>query len=378
MRRTESSPRAILNTIANLEQAIDARKILPEDPVALKASLRRLRRLIPGVDQDSKLNTLITLLKSYQPRRKVLIFSLWTATVAYLAEALGSRLKDRVIDYVTGELTHTARGEKIVSFAPKAQGRPGRRRKGDIDILIATDAIAEGEDMQDADVVINYDLPWTPLYLIQRIGRVQRATKEPRVVEVCNFYPDSHQFEAMVKLWERLKSRSEQIAELSRMQVLKEQDRDLEQFDERDLGLVQAFIESGDYEHMAQEYLPTSAWLVDRAKASPDEIEEARALPEGALAAKGGPRAGIFVLLRCGEELHSIFSPADGGELEVSPEPVPHETMVQHIRAERDTPQGALPEGLATDVGRVVKRWSTARGVDEEDVSVICAESITG
>jgi len=85
------------------------------------------------------------------------------------------------------------------AFAPFAQ-QVTRSPPQRFDVLVATDAISEGENLQDAEYVINYDLSWTPLRLIQRVGRINRFTEERRKVHVRNFFPGSDCYEQIVKL----------------------------------------------------------------------------------------------------------------------------------------------------------------------------------
>ncbi|WP_437758477.1 helicase-related protein [Sorangium sp. So ce1389] len=378
MRRAESSPRALLNSIERLKSRDG--KLVPDDPKEMDAALSELRALVPEEDRDTKLEALVGLLVRNQ-RRKVLIFSMWTATVEYLQSALQRRLGARRVEHVTGDLNDRDRGDRIVRFAPEAQGQ-GKKpssRGAAIDVLVATDAIAEGENLQDADIVVNYDLPWTPLYLIQRIGRVDRPTKLQREVHVWNFYPDDDLFDRMIDLWKRLISRSDLCAELSRTQVLGEHDRDLAEFGPDDLGLVKAFYQQEDYGKLSQDYharLPTSAWLVDRAKASAEEVAAARALPAGVLAARAGRQPGTFALIQTGEHRLCVFAPEGSGNLQVSPDRVPHEVVLEHIRADRQTRSHRAPAELADRVGSVVQRWCDEANVDPEQVTMLCGEAV--
>ena len=343
MRRTESCPRAARRTIERLLDPPEDWTLEPEDPDAFRASLVELLGLLPPETADTKLDALVDILRARPAGQRVLIFSLWTATVEYLAEVLRTRLPGDRVEAITGDMPSKLRGQTIQRFAPTAQGRPKRRRNDDVDILVATDAIAEGENLQDAEMVVNYDLPWTPLFLVQRVGRVDRPTKHQREIQLWNFYPGAEAFERQVKLWKRLGDRSDLYDRMARTRVVGEHDRDLGRFDDRDLGLVRDFYEGAtDLDRLRTEYLPTSAYLLDRANAKPEEMEAARSLAVGVRSSKAGEVAGTFVLLRLDGELHSVFEPVDG-DLESAPD--------QRICPPDRTPRSArisLPDAAAS------------------------------
>ena len=94
-------------------------------------------------------------------------------TVAYLKEKLLNEF-GVVIATITGEDSKEKRKETCVRFSPAYHGL--KKRKSDPKILIATDALMEGVDLPDAKIIVNYDLFWTPLKLVQRIGRLDRPT----------------------------------------------------------------------------------------------------------------------------------------------------------------------------------------------------------
>ena len=376
MRRAESSPRALLETVKRHRSM--EREYVPTDPAAFEAELDDIRRMVSSCGKDAKLMALVDLLRRRTARR-VLIFSMYTDTVMYLHEELSRRLKPRKVGIVHGGLSDKQRGEVLTGFAPEAQSRGFSSGRATIDILVATDVISEGENLQDANVVVNYDLPWTPLYLIQRIGRVDRPTSNQREVLVWNFYPESPVFDEAVRLWERLSGRADQYAQLSSTYVFGDVDRDLARPDEADARLVRAFYEQQDFEELRRTYaqrLPTSAWLVDRAKASKADKERALALPEGILTARRGRQPGTFVMLAVDGELRCVFEPAGGGELQVSPDRVIHEEVLEHIRADPEEPAVPVTDTMTDTVGAVVDRWIEENGRTEEDVSVVCGESV--
>jgi superfamily II DNA or RNA helicase len=377
MRRAESSPLALERSIDQLLSA-NEKWFVPEDPVKFRESLLSLRGLATSPRSDTKLAELVRLLKEKLRGRRVLVFSFWTATVEYLKKALTAELEPGVkVEQLTGALSPDERGGIIRRFAPTAQGRSRRPRRDDIHILVTTDAIAEGENLQDADAVINYDLPWTPLMLIQRVGRVDRPTKVVRDIEVWNFFPGSDLFETQLGLEDKLKWRSELYDRMARTKVFGEHHRDLARHDEHDVGFVRAFYEKeGNFQDLREKVIPTSAYLVDRANASAADMARAAELPVGVRSCMQGPRAGIFALIKAGAGLRCVFWQGDGSPPVQSLGHPSHEPMLQYIRAERDTPLAKEPPDFQNELERLVKKWAMDEHLEEDSVTVSCAAVI--
>ena len=129
---------------------------------------------------DTKLEQLKEILQE-NPSKKCIIFTEFFATLEYL----NNNLKDEFsVDYVAGV------DFKGQSMNPSIKDRKIRRFKaGYFQHLISTDVLAEGFNLPEADVVINYDLPYNPVKIIQRVGRATRINK-PKQIEIRNFNPD--------------------------------------------------------------------------------------------------------------------------------------------------------------------------------------------
>ena len=158
------------------------------------------------VDRDAKLAQLKTILqrkvdeaptdKDDQPNRKVLIFTTFADTARYLYEHLAPWALDGLGVHsalVTGgnDNRSTAGPSKysdiLGRFAPNAQNS---NDSGDeIDILVATDCLSEGQNLQDCDLIVNYDIHWNPVRLMQRFGRIDRLGSRNRQVGMINFWP---------------------------------------------------------------------------------------------------------------------------------------------------------------------------------------------
>lgn len=97
--------------------------------------------------------------------------------------------------------------EKVKRFAPKANNYATDEP---LDVLIATDVLSEGLNLQDANVVVNYDLHWTPVKLIQRIGRIDRIGSEHDEIYIYNFFPET-KLESKLGLIEKVRARVEEF-----------------------------------------------------------------------------------------------------------------------------------------------------------------------
>lgn len=158
---------------------------------------------------DLKLQTLMNLLddKMKHPingeNKKVLIFSAFSDTAEYLYDQVSIYMKEKYgLDtaVITGSIDGrtTIKGLKatlnnvLTCFSPISKSRdilmPGSTKE--IDILIATDCISEGQNLQDCDYLVNYDIHWNPVRIIQRFGRIDRIGSRNKYIQLVNFWPD--------------------------------------------------------------------------------------------------------------------------------------------------------------------------------------------
>jgi len=122
----------------------------------------------------------------FDPERKIVIFSEYIDTVRYLAPMLQERFDNRVL-VVAGDLTKTKTGEIYKNFDASY---PADKQTDDYDILLTTDMISEGFNLNRAGMVINYDIPWNPVRVIQRVGRINRISKKVfDSLYIVNFFP---------------------------------------------------------------------------------------------------------------------------------------------------------------------------------------------
>ena len=135
---------------------------------------------------DAKLDALHALLTETFPDRKVLVFSQFADTVDYLESQLGSR-GVKAMSGVTGSSADPT--QLAWRFSPDSNRRPGQGKpEQELRVLVATDVLSEGQNLQDCHVVVNYDLPWAIIRLIQRAGRVDRIGQQAEEI-LCPLIP---------------------------------------------------------------------------------------------------------------------------------------------------------------------------------------------
>lgn len=195
---------------------------LQTDFETLALLLGMVADITPG--HDSKLQTLLQTLaeKQREPlnkdNHKVLIFTAFSDTAQYLYEQVGAYML-RSFGLHTALVTGSVEGRSTVPkfkadlnnvltcFSPVSKDRAALMPDGpDIDILIATDCISEGQNLQDCDCVINYDIHWNPVRLVQRFGRIDRIGSRNVVIQMINFWPDV-QLDAYIDLRARVETR---------------------------------------------------------------------------------------------------------------------------------------------------------------------------
>lgn len=165
--------------------------------------LNELRQFKP--QHDDKLKALLQLLKTdpVLKKHKVLIFSEFQATARYLAEEL-EKAGIKGIDQIDSA-TKRDRGDVIRQFAPYYNGLSSKalvdRHQLETRVLIATDVLSEGLNLQDATRLINYDLHWNPVRLMQRIGRVDRRMSPVIEKQLIKDHPDVKPIRGTVEYW---------------------------------------------------------------------------------------------------------------------------------------------------------------------------------
>jgi len=195
---------------------------LEKDLLGIRELIAEMEKVTPG--HDKKLQHLLTHIqqKVENPinsgNRKILLFSAFADTVDYLYENLATSHLARFKLHV-GKVTGTAAPKTTLGkgydfqsvltlFSPLAKEKalvlPDEPH--DIDLLIATDCISEGQNLQDCDYLINYDIHWNPVRIIQRFGRVDRIGSPNTSIQLVNYWPDIS-LDEYINLKERVENR---------------------------------------------------------------------------------------------------------------------------------------------------------------------------
>ena len=273
----------------------------------IEADIRLLKKMLHmvegiSVEEDDKFQKLCEYLNSEPVNAgKCLIFTQFADTAKYLYENLnpGNRHKD--IDFIYGNDKSKAR--IVGRFAPKANPQfiP---QKDDVPIrwLIATDVLAEGLNLQDCDIVLNYDLHWNPVRLIQRFGRIDRIGSEHAVIWGLNFFPETG-IEKTLHIKQILKRRIQEIHD-----TIGEDARILDESERLNTDAMYAIYESSGRQLLL--FDPDDDDLIDLneaeeflrrlAKNNPEEFNRIAALRDGIRSSLSSTNKGLFVFCRQG------------------------------------------------------------------------------
>ena len=184
-------------------------KVLTSDTKTLTSLIERSGPWQPT--QDAKLDALEEVLKEKHPNQKVLVFSQFADTVQYLDNQLKSRSVSES-EPVTGDSTDpTALAWR---FSPDCNEKQQYATDhGELRILVSTDVLSEGQNLQDCAIVVNYDLPWAIIRLIQRAGRVDRIGQKAAEIICYSFLPVEG-VERLIRLRARVRTRLKENAEV--------------------------------------------------------------------------------------------------------------------------------------------------------------------
>ncbi len=217
---------ALINELKDVEiQDFEFKSIRRE----LERDIRTLEKILDMVElvqhlddeskRDTKLSEVKALLGGELANRKVLLFSYFRDTAQYVYDALrndpqwqSTWNRAPVIEVIHGGSDGANRESLVWRFAPVAHKGAEETVQGvlgnqpEIDILISTDVLSEGQNLQDAGVIVNFDLHWTPIRMIQRAGRIDRLGTQFAELDIYNCFPQQG-LESLLGLVERLQER---------------------------------------------------------------------------------------------------------------------------------------------------------------------------
>lgn len=352
---------------------------------------RDLVRKAKMAKYDTKLQELAKIIGE-AGQDKVVIFCEYLETASYLYRGL-QKLTPHVSVATTVDSGNL--DELIQHFAPIANEvlPEDRDPAKEIQVLIATRSMAEGFNLQDACVLVNYDLPWTVLQLAQRMGRILRPWSVPRDVMIYNFLPSSMDHERIrhARNWHsRLQERSRVHRSLAQIPVLvhresqktnQEQAFEMETLGremllahddtaDMDLNQVMEFIQS-------VEEITTSTFYKDLATIpNRDEILELPAGIRSATVTSGQYQKQLFLLLRRGRNhVDTVLADAHGRPLDESRR---KDDVMRIIRCLPDTPKAPFDIYPSDDefdrwIERSRNQWAEQNGLEPGKLKLVCA-----
>ena len=317
---------------------------LRRDVIRDRDILRRLAARASAVQrtQDPKLKQLVEELAAIagqaqregrdepdsRDRRKVVIFSYFSDTVGWIEKFLvdaiqaDSRLacyRDRVVSVSSSDQQHNvSRRNAVFGFVPRSSRAPNHPDR--FDILITTDVLAEGENLQQCRHIINFDLPWNPMRLVQRNGRINRIGSPHEHVYIRCFFPD-RELDDLLALEKRIRAKLAQAAASIGVEsevipdgaysdlVFAGTREQIEALRSEDAGL----LENNGEQTNAYSGEECRQELRQGLKANRTEITE---LPWAAGSGFRGLRKGHFFCAKVGDDTFLRFVPAAGGELQ--------------------------------------------------------------
>jgi len=319
--------------------------------------LQKILRLVQPItpEQDTKLQTLKARL-SKKPLRdgKRLIFTQYADTARYLYENLNpDGTRDDIDVIFSGD---KSKARVVGRFAPKANPEY-RFEAGEAELftVIATDVLAEGLNLQDCDKMVNYDLHWNPVRLIQRFGRIDRIGSEHDVVYGFNFLPETG-IDKNLGLKDKLRNRIREIHE-----TIGEDSAILDRTEQLNEEAMYAIYEGdggklSDFEDEEEEFLDLNEAeeiLRQLRRENPPEYERIAALRGGIRASLPCGRNQLYVFCQAGR-YQQLFLVDDKGD--VVSRDIPR--ILGAIKCARDVEGATLPPGYNAAVMRVKREFT--------------------
>lgn len=213
--------RAYLESLPALDTAqYDLKKLhraLQKDIEIFSNIWQRIKDISP--EKDAKLARLKSLLENELRGKKVLIFTYYKDTARYLYRELGMEkgaqwrksIGNPNIRRMDSGAATKERSRLIHEFSPQSNGKPEiAGTKDEVDVMISTDVLSEGQNLQDCGILVNYDLHWNPTRMVQRAGRIDRIGSAFEKIFIHNLFPD----EGLEKLLGLVESLSQKIAQI--------------------------------------------------------------------------------------------------------------------------------------------------------------------
>lgn len=287
--------------------------------------IQKIKRLWAGVDEDPKLNAFIHELKSNPELagKKVIIFTEAGETGDYLYDKLSTEFGQKEVLFMhggggvyLGNNVHPATAKQKIreNYDPMSETQEDVLR-----ILISTDVLAEGINLHRSNIVINYDLPWNPTRVLQRVGRVNRVGTEHQTIHIFNYFPTEKGDQA-IGLEDNIKGKIQAfhrlLGEDAKYLTEEEEVGSFQIFGDRLVKRLQSVeTYTGEVEERSElEYLQVIREIRDE---HPDLFEKLKRLPKKARSGKKGDLEALVTFIRKGQ-LKKFFM-AGGEEAEEVP-----------------------------------------------------------
>lgn len=247
-------------------------------------------------DYDPKATELIRRIKESlkkEPNRKIVVFSEYVDTVKYLEPLLKKEFNERVL-VISGNLTKEKTKEIYQNFDASY---PKEKQKNNYDILLATDKISEGFNLNRAGMVINYDIPWNPVRVIQRVGRINRISKKVfDSLYIVNFFPTE-------KGADLVHSREIAASKMFLIHNALGEDSKIFDIDEEPTpsGLYKKLQQNPDYIEEESFYTKVLKEFEDIKRKYPEVLEKIEKFPPRIKVAKESDKNELFVIIKKGK-----------------------------------------------------------------------------
>lgn len=179
-------------------------KVTAEQDPKLKSLVKALEQIAAHADKDG------TTPEAQRDNRKVLIFTYFADTMNWIFDFLENELATNArLKHFRGRVAKVSSAEgteAVFGFAPESMDAPADKRDDRFDILVTTDVLAEGMNLQQCRNLINYDLPWNPMRLVQRHGRIDRIGSKHKDNYIYCFLPDD-ELDRLLRLHDRIQDK---------------------------------------------------------------------------------------------------------------------------------------------------------------------------
>jgi len=315
--------------VYEVDKFIEKKKFLDdiESDLSLFENILKELSELGLVENDPKLEYLKNKLKEWrrkEPNRKIVIFSEYVDTINHLKDTLAEEFNNRVL-VVAGDLSKNKIEEINKNFDASYSED---EQRNDYDILLCTDKISEGFNLNRAGLVINYDIPWNPVRVIQRVGRINRISKKVfEEIYIANFFPTERGSELV---------RSREIAAQKMFLIHNALGEDAKIFDIDEepspAGLYQRIQQNPDELESESFYTKVLNEYEEVRKRYPEVIDKIKDCPSRVKVAKQSDENELIVFIKKGK----LFIQKLNYNTQEKPQPVIFEEIINRIRCEQN------------------------------------------